>query len=75
MTWYRYTDCKSFGQYVSSKTKYIDDMKVLFPEANYTEANPASDNIGRLRAGVSSGVPELASEHRTYYNPKSQDPS
>jgi hypothetical protein len=30
--WYHYTDCNSFKLYISSKTKYIDNMKELVVE-------------------------------------------
>jgi hypothetical protein len=30
--WYHYTDCAAFGQYMKSKSRYIDNLKDLVAE-------------------------------------------
>jgi hypothetical protein len=41
--WYHYTDCTAFGQYIRSKSKYIDNLKDLIAEY-LTENNQNSNH-------------------------------
>jgi hypothetical protein len=54
-TWYHHKNCKSFGQYVSPKTKYIVDMKELV-----LEYSKPDQQINRGKRGVLNFVGEIS---------------
>jgi hypothetical protein len=56
-TWYHYTDCGAFGQYRSSKTKYIDNLKDLVAEY-WVDDNQESNR--RFKRGVLHFVREIS---------------
>jgi hypothetical protein len=55
--WYHYTDCAAFGQYVRSKSKYIDNLKDLVAE--YLTDNNQNSNH-RSKRGVLNFVGEIS---------------
>jgi hypothetical protein len=55
-TWYHYTDCAAFGQYMRSKGKYIDNLKDLVAE--YMTNNQNSNQ--RFKRGVLNFVGEIS---------------
>jgi hypothetical protein len=55
--WYRYTDCTAFGQYMTSKRRYIDKLKDLVVE--YLTENDKNSNH-RPKRGVLKFVGEVS---------------
>jgi hypothetical protein len=55
--WYHYTDCAAFGQYMKSKTKYIDSLKDLVSEY-LVNNNQNSDH--RSKRGLLNFVGEIS---------------
>jgi hypothetical protein len=55
--WYHYTDCAAFGQYMRSKTKYIDNLKDLVAE--YLADNTQNSNQ-RSKRGILNFVGEIS---------------
>jgi hypothetical protein len=54
--WYHYTDCAAFGQYMRSKSRYIDNLKDLVAE--YRAGS--TQNSNRPKRGVLNFVGEVS---------------
>jgi hypothetical protein len=56
-SWYHYTDCAAFGQYMKSKSRYIDNLKDLIAE--YMTDDSQNSNH-RSKRGVLNFVGEIS---------------
>jgi hypothetical protein len=56
-TWYHYTDCTTSGQYMRSKSRYIDNLKDLIVE--YLSGNTQSPKY-RVKRGALNFVGEIS---------------